>query len=64
MEISFNITHYLNINVQMVFGVRYCSNFKEFRDVSVFNKEILDTTRHIRFDEMDQNSMFIAYLLL
>jgi len=44
MEVSFNITHYVNINVQMVLGVRYCSNFKVFRDVSLFNKEILDTS--------------------
>ena len=46
----------------MALGIRSCSSFKGFRDVSVFNKEILDTARYISFDEMDQNSRFIAYL--
>jgi hypothetical protein len=45
-------------------GLSFYSNFKGFREVSVFNKEILDTARHVRLDELDQNSMFLEICAL
>jgi hypothetical protein len=59
---SFDISHCLNKDVHMMPGVSFRLNFRGFKDVYIINKEVLDTSRHIRLDELGQNSVFIIYL--